>query len=191
MEGDRLLQVYINLNADVLQPYQIVEGGYKIVVTPWMESMGHGSETRPTATLLWNAEKGVYEGEANFGMEGDWRLYFKVIDAETDAPVAGADGIESALYWDIVVNCDDGSGIRPVGDGPDVKVYPTLTQGEVTVVAPFDATVGIVNLSGQRLQSRTAAAHTPLHLHIGGKGLYLINIQAANGDAVTRKVIVK
>ena len=192
VDDDQTLQVYINLRSDVLQPYQIVEGGYKFVVTPWMVDMGHGSETKPTVTLLWNAEKGVYEGESNFGMEGDWRLYFKVLDAETDALVAGADGAESTLYWDIVVKHNDGfSGIQPIDNGSEVKVYPTLTQGDVTVVVSVDATVNVFNSGGQHLQSHVAAAHTPLRLNIGGKGLYLISIQAANGDAVTRKVIVR
>jgi hypothetical protein len=189
-EGGQTLQAYINKKTDVLQPYLIVEGGYKIVVTPWMVDMNHGSEGN--TPLEWNAGKGLYEGTVNFGMEGHWRLYIQVLDVETGALVAGDEGTASTLYWDVAVG-SNGTGIDPIAASPPAQVYPTITQGDVTVEVPVDATVSILNLSGQHLQSHAAYAGTPLTLNLSryGKGFYLINIRPANGQVTTRKAIVK
>jgi hypothetical protein len=190
-EGSQALQAYVNKKTDVLQPYLIVEGGYKIVVTPWMVDMEHGSEDN--TPLEWNGEKGVYEGTVNFGMEGNWRLYFKVLDAETDTLIAGDEGTESTLYWDVAVGKNESNGNSPIAAGAQAQVYPTLTDGHVTVEVPADATVSVFSFGGQRLQSRAAYAGTSLSLDLSryGKGLYLVNIRTASGETITRKVIVK
>jgi hypothetical protein len=184
--GAQVLQAYINRNVVSAEPYQIVEGGYKIVVTPSL-----GTTTLPAVTLLWNAEKGIYEGDVNFSQEGLWTLYFKVLDASSDALIAGDNGTSSTLTWKINVECGDDTGINPIVGNSDVKVYPAFTIDEVTVEVPVDAQIDVVSLSGQRLKSRSAYANTPLTLNLSGKGLYLISIQTANGEVVTRKVVVK
>ncbi|MDR0542447.1 MAG: T9SS type A sorting domain-containing protein, partial [Dysgonamonadaceae bacterium] len=188
-EGAQVLQAYINRNEVGTEPYQIVEGGYKIVVTP-----NFGATTLPVDTLLWNAEKGIYEGNSvTFTEEGLWTLYFKVLDAATNELITGggSDGTESNRFWKINVVDGSGAGIRQITGGSEVKVYPTLTQGDVTVEVPADATVNVFAINGERLQSHNAKAAAPLTLNISRKGLYLINIQTVTGEVVTRKVIVK
>ncbi|MDR1938880.1 MAG: T9SS type A sorting domain-containing protein [Tannerellaceae bacterium] len=186
--GAQTLQAYINENVVGTEPYQIVEGGYKIVLTPQ-----YGTTVSPAVTLLWNTAKGIYEGAVNFNEEGLWTLYFKVLDAHTDALVAGANGTESTLTWKINVGSGGGvpSSISPVAAGTQVQVYPALTQGDVTVEVPIDATVSVFNLSGQRLLNSVAYAGTPLTLNLSrySKGFYLISIRTASGETITRKVV--
>jgi hypothetical protein len=185
-KGSQTLQAYINEKIVGTDPYLIVEGGYKIVVTPTF-----GTIVLPAVTLLWNVEKGIYEGNVNFSEEGLSTLYFKILNAENDALVAGDNGTDSNLKWIINVAYGGDTGIRQTITDSEVKVYPTLTQGDVTVLAPFDAKVSVISINGQGLQNSTVAANIPLHLNIRGKGLYLINIQAANGEVITRKIIAK
>jgi hypothetical protein len=184
------LQAYVNRRTDVLQPYLIVEGGYKIVVTPWMPDMNHGSEGN--TPLEWNAGKGIYEGTVNFGMKGNWRLYIKVLDAETGVLVAGDEGTASTLYWDVVIG-SGGTGINPIVTGLQALVYPTFTNGKVTVEVPVDAVISVISFSGQRLQLCVAYAGAPLTLDLSryGQGLYLISIKTSGDRVTTHKVIVK
>jgi hypothetical protein len=185
-EGSQTLQAYINEKIVGTDPYLIVEGAYKIVVTPTF-----GTTVLPSVTLLWNVEKGIYEGNVNFSEEGLSTLYIKILNAENDALVAGDNGTDSNLKWIINVACGDDTGIRQTLTDSEVKVYPTLTQGDVRVVAPANAVVNVISRNGQVLQSRNAIANVPLNLYIKEKGLYLINIQTVNGEALTRKIIVK
>jgi len=186
--GEQTLSAYINLRTDVLEPYRIVEGGYKIIVTPRMTEMNHGSYARPTDTLLWNAEKSVYEGLAAFDMEGDWRLYFKILD-EDDNLIAGDEGTESSLYWNISVK-ENATGIVPSINDADVKVY-SVGRGNITVNVSADPDISVINLNGQSLQKSRATANVPLNIKIGGKGLFLVNIKTGNGKIFLRKVIVR
>jgi hypothetical protein len=189
--GVQTLKAYINQNVVATQPYQVVEGGYKIVVTP-----NFGATTLPVDTLLWNAEKGIYEGRSViFSEEGLWTLYFKVLNAETNELIAdgGDNGTDSNRFWKINVESGEETAIKQILNESDVKVYPTVTTGDVTVKIPVDAKVEVVNLNGQRLQSRTITGNTPLTLNLSdnGKGLYLISVKTVNGEVITRKVVVK
>jgi hypothetical protein len=67
-----------------------------------------------------------------------------------------------------------------------------LTDGNVTVEVSADATVRVIGLGGQRLQSRAVYAGTPLTLDLSRyrKGFYLISIKTASGETITRKVIL-
>jgi hypothetical protein len=190
--GNQTLQAHINLSENNLLPYQIVEGGYRIVVTPYMVDMGHGSDPA-TATLLWNAGKNIYEGAVNFGMEGNWRLYFKVLKAADNALVAGEDGTDSPLYWDVVVAKAPPASAAGTVNALQTRIYPTVTANNITVETPVTARVSIFNIAGQGLQSRIAVANTPLNIELSsyGKGVYLVSVKAASGEAFTRKVIVK
>ncbi|KAA6300482.1 MAG: hypothetical protein EZS26_003372 [Candidatus Ordinivivax streblomastigis] len=101
VKGKQTLSAYINRKIESTNPYLIEEGGYKIVVTPYPETIGHGTSPE-TATLVWNAEKGIYEGDVTFLTQGNRRLYLNILDTE-GTPVAGDNGTESTLYWDITV----------------------------------------------------------------------------------------
>jgi hypothetical protein len=188
--GAQVLKAYINRNVVGTEPYQVVEGGYKIVVTPQF-----GTTTLPADTLLWKASKGIYEGKSViFSEEGLWTLYFKALDATTNALIEGGgdNGTESNRFWKINVEHGD-TGNNPITGNLDVKVYPTITTGKVTVNVPVDAQVDVFSLSGQRLQSRAATGNTPLTLTLSnnGKGWYLISIKTVNGEVITRKVVLK
>jgi hypothetical protein len=187
--GAQVLKAYINRNVVGTEPYQIVEGGYKIVVTPNLDTT-----TLPADTLLWNAQKGIYEGQSVVFSEGGlWTLYFKVLDAQTNELIenGGDNGTESNRFWKINVKSGEATGIKPIINNSDVKVYPTFTTGVITVEAPVGAQVNVFSISGQRLQRRTATTHAPLTLNLTGKGFYLINIQTIQGEVITRKVVVK
>ncbi|MDR2086173.1 MAG: T9SS type A sorting domain-containing protein [Dysgonamonadaceae bacterium] len=186
-EGLQTLQAYINERVTSTDPYPIVDGGYKIVVTPQQETT-----VLPAATLVWNDEKDVYEGTVNFTSEGLWTLYLKVLDAGNDALVAGADGVESALSWKINVS-KGGTGLQSIAGHSPVKVYPTISNGVFTVETATNADIDVFNLHGQRLQRHVASAGTPLPIDLSnyGKGRYLISVKTGSGEVVNRKVIVK
>ena len=66
------LEILINQNLMMTFP---VVNDFKIVFTPEMPSMGHGSPNNVNPTNIGN---GRYKGKVNYTMTGDWRLHFKI-----------------------------------------------------------------------------------------------------------------
>lgn len=97
-EGSNLLQARICLET------MIPVTGYRIEIDPRMPDMGNHSSpnNRP---LVWQADKGCYEGALNLTMTGWWRLNLKVYDGNDN--LIGGETVEgqgsSTLYWDIEI----------------------------------------------------------------------------------------
>ncbi len=188
--GSQTVKAYINKQVEVLQPYPTVDGGYKIEATPFMRSMGHGSDGN--TALTWNATDNAYEGTLNLSMDGDWRINLKIYDttSSTTTLVAGTDidsqGNGSTHYWDIYLGGT--TGITDLSAN-GISVYPTLSQGEITVVAPSEAKITVINSSGTKLESYQSAGTKTIQLNVPS-GLYLIAVEN-KGKTFVQKVIIR
>ncbi|MDR0748876.1 MAG: FixH family protein [Tannerellaceae bacterium] len=191
-EGTQTVYAHINVVDDVLQPYLPLEDGsnFLIKATPFMRSMGHGSSSID-APLAWDAAEGLYKGTLDFGMEGDWRINLKIYDAVADTLIAGADldpqGDGSTAWWDVYIT-KDVTGIENVTSGGTV-VYPTLSNGEITVASAAAATVKIIDFNGRTLASYHSDGNITVRPNVGN-GLYLVAVES-NGKLSTHKIIVR
>jgi hypothetical protein len=187
-EGSQTVQAYINKQEDALQPYPVVEGGFKIEITPWMAAMNHGSSGN--TPLEWNVERKVYEGTLNLGMEGDWRIYLQVLDADADTVIAGAAGTESTLYWDVQTH--QPAGLSTVTTAKAASVYPTLSKGEITVKTQERATISVIDIAGKTLASYLVGANEAFPVGLNyPNGLYLVAIENEKGITAVHKVILQ
>ncbi len=186
--GSQTVKAYVNKEVDLLQPFPVAYGGFKIVPTPFMRFMGHISHGNDSI-LAWNTTDSVYEGTLNFSMEGDWRINLKVYDAKTDTLLKGVDldpqGDNSTVFWDIYL--ENSNGIKDVkSDG--ILVYPTLSHGEITVVSPAEARIKVVELTGQTIGYYQSAGSKTIQLNVV-PGLYFVSVESS-GKTFTQKVIV-
>jgi len=186
--GSQTVQAFINRKDDVVKPYPIQEGGFKIVATPFMRSMGHGSAGN--APLLWNATKHDYEGTLNFSMEGDWRVNLKVYDAVADTLVAGsnidAEGNGSTHFWDVYLT---GTTTGISDQKQHVQIYPTLSNGNITIDSPAEAQITVRNVVGKTIGNYHSDGNNTLQLDVPS-GLYLVSVQSL-GKTFTQKVIIQ
>jgi hypothetical protein len=74
-------------------------GNFTLIITPWMSSMGHGSNNN--VNLTWDADRNIYRGTVNFGMAGDWRVYLQLKD-ENGTTLFGNSDNTSTLYFDFL-----------------------------------------------------------------------------------------
>jgi hypothetical protein len=187
--GTQTIQAYINKKVDILQPFPVVTGGFKIEATPFMRSMGHGSSGN--TALEWNAEGEVFEGTLNFSMEGDWRINLKILDTTTDSLIAGADidhdGNGSTHFWDIYL--EKTQGLTEL-ESNGIRVYPTVSTGEITVVAPKEAAITIVDSNGRTLKSYTTQGNIKTINIDALPGLYFVKVKTNESSSV-HKVIIK
>jgi hypothetical protein len=189
--GSQNVKAYINKQEDVLQPYQVVESGFKIVPTPFMRSMGHGSSNN--TNLEWNTTDSVNEGTLNFSMEGDWRVNLKIYDAKTDTLVAGVDlnanGNNSAHYWDIYLDGGTKTGTKDV-KSTGILVYPTLSHGEITIVTPAEARVKVLDLSAKILETYQSSGSKTIYLNVPS-GLYFVSVESSNKTFIQKVIVIK
>jgi len=187
--GSQTVKAYINKRDDLLQPFPLVNDGFKIVATPFMRSMGHGSDGN--TDLVWNATDSVYEGTLNYSMDGDWRVNLKVYDAVTTSLIAGTDmdaeGNGSTLYWDFYLDSTL-TGMTEINSN-GISVYPTLSNGEITIVSPAEARIKVIDLIGNTIESYLSYGNKTIYLNVSS-GMYLISVQSA-GKTFIQKVIIK
>jgi len=187
--GSQIVKAYINKRYDLLQPFPVENDGFKILATPFMRSMGHGSDGN--TDLIWNAADSIYEGTLNFSMMGDWRVNLKVYDAVNNSLIAGtnmdAQGNGSTLYFDFYLD----SALTAITDvsSNGISVYPTLSTGEITVVSPGEARINVMNLMGNTIQSCQSSGSKIIHLNVQ-PGIYFISVESS-GKTVVQKVIIK
>jgi hypothetical protein len=188
--GSQTVKAYINKQADVLQPFPVVDGGFKIVPTPFMRSMGHGSSGN--TDLVWNSTDSVDEGTLKFSMDGDWRVNLKIYDAIADTLIAGVDlnenGDNSTHYWDFYLETMDTTGIKNIKQN-GILVYPTLSQGEITIVSPAEARIKVIGLTGQTIGYYQSSGSKTIQLN-APSGLYFVLVESS-GKIFTQKVIIK
>lgn len=67
------IEILINKRADIMNFPGVP--GLKILMTPEMPSMGHGSPNNVNPVSIGN---GHYKGKVNYTMTGDWRIHFKI-----------------------------------------------------------------------------------------------------------------
>jgi hypothetical protein len=195
-EGKQTVRAYINVVDDVLLPYLPLDSGsgFLIKATPFMRSMGHGSES-VDAPLAWNDEEGLYTGTLDFSMEGDWRINLKVYDAAADTLIAGSDideqGDGSTAWWDVIIAPQSGSNVRNVADSK-TRIYPTVSNGEFTVVTPTAATVSLTDVSGRTLVTARSNGAVPSVIRTDvPAGLYLVAIKSEATVSVHKILIRK
>ncbi|MDR1877439.1 MAG: FixH family protein [Flavobacteriaceae bacterium] len=188
--GSQTVRAYINKRENLLLPYEIVEGGFRIEATPFMLSMGHGSNGN--TPLIWDDEDGVYKGTLNFSMQGDWRINLKIFDTE-DNLIAGTDidsnGNGSTLFWDILI--DKNLAITQI-EIPTIKtaVYPTVSQGEFTITSTAEAKVKIIDFAGRTVASyRISEGSSNIRLD-AVNGVYLVVVEDGK-TASTHKIILR
>ena len=76
----------------------------------------------------------------------------------------------------------------------DIKLYPNPTQGQFTLAAENNAvlenvTVVVYNLLGQVVTTQTISGRTAtLDLTNQPQGMYFVQLRAANGNEVTKKI---
>jgi len=187
--GSQTVKAYINKRNDLLQPFPVMNDGFKIVATPFMRSMGHSSDGN--TDLIWNATDSVYEGTLNFSMDGDWRVNLKVYDAVTTSLVAGTDmdaeGNGSTLYWDFYLDSTL-TGMTEINSN-GISVYPTLSNGEITIVSPAEARIKVIDLIGNTIESFQSSGSKTVDLNVQS-GLYFISVESS-GKTFIQKVIIR
>jgi hypothetical protein len=190
--GSQTVKAYINKQEGVLLSYPVVESGFKIVPTPFMRSMGHGSDGN--TDLEWNADDSVYEGTLNFSMEGDWRINLKIFDSAADTLIAGVDidedGNGSTHYWDIYLDSTTTTtGTKDVKSA-GILVYPSISHGEITIVTPAEAKVKVVDLSGKILETHQLSESKTIYLNVKS-GLYLVSVESSNWTFIQKVIVIK
>jgi hypothetical protein len=79
------------------------------------------------------------------------------------------------------------TGITNVAE--NVDIYPTISKGTITVDAPVNAKITILNILGKKLDTYKSEGKTPISLNYSN-GVYIVVID--NADTITtRKVILK
>ena len=188
--GTQTVKAYINRKDSLLLPYQIVNGGFYITHVPVMESMGHSSSGN--VQFIWNATDSVYNATIHFSMEGDWRINLQVYDSGTNSLVGGTvfnyeNGQSSSLYWDIFLGATI-TGLKDITLS-GVSVYPTLSQGDITVVSPADATIKVIDFTGKTIESYQSSGSRTIHLNVPS-GLYLVSVESS-GKTFVQKIIIR
>jgi len=152
--------------------------------------MGHGSDGN--TDMVWNVADSDYEGTLNFSMDGDWRVNLKVYDAVTNLLVAGTNmdalGNGSTLYWDFYLDSSMQTGIKDI-NSTGISVFPTLSNGDITIVSPVEATIKVLDLIGNTIDSYQSSGRKTIHLNVPS-GLYFIAVQSS-GKTTVQKVIIK
>jgi len=189
--GTQTVKAYINRKDSALRPYQIVNGGFYIKQVPVMESMGHSSSGN--TQFAWNTTDSVYNATIHFSMEGDWRINLQVYDSVTSSLVGGSsfdyeNGESSTLYWDIFLGATSIAGLKDITLS-GVSVYPTLSQGDVTVVSPAEATIKVIDFTGRTIESYQSSGSRTIHLNVPS-GLYLVSVESS-GRTFVQKVIIQ
>jgi len=117
--------------------------------------------------------------------------YYKVTAVNTmpgnttceSAPAMAVDGIHDY----VTVQTD---GVNELND--DTKIYPSPTNGQITIEAEGMSHVTIMNALGQTIyDAPTNADQTVLDLSQYGTGMYLIRINTEKGVSVKRVSVVK
>jgi len=188
--GSQTIKVYINKRDDLLKPFPLINGGFRIIATPFMRSMGHGSTGN--TDLVWNATDSLYNGTLNFSMDGDWRINLKVYDSETNTLVAGTDmdaqGNGSTHYLDFYLDSSIQTGITDI-NSTRISVYPTISQGEITILSPVEATIKVLDLIGNTISTCQSTGSKTIHLNVQS-GIYFISVESL-GKTFIQKVIIK
>ena len=187
--GKKTVKAYINRKDSALLPFKEVDGGFSIIQVPVMESMGHSSSGN--TPFSWNATDSVFTATINFSMEGDWRINLQVYDSGTSSLVGGSVfnyviGQSSTLYWGIFLGTTTGLKDKTLSG---VSVYPTLSQGDVTVVSPTEATIKIIDFTGRAIDSYQSSGNRTIHLNVPS-GLYLVSVECS-GKTFVQKVIIR
>jgi len=190
VSGSQTVKAYINKVDSTLQPYKVVDGGFYITEVPYMESMAMGTDG-PHTNFIWNSIDSVYEATIDFSMPGDWRLSLKVYDNSTSTLIAGTDidqnGDGSTLFWDVYLSTTT-TGIKNATSN-GISVYPTLSQGEITVVSPAGARIKVIDFTGQTIRFYQSSGSQTFNLNVPS-GLYFVAVQNA-GKNFVQKVIIK
>ena len=191
--GNQTVKAYINKKDSVLRPYQVVNGGFYIIQKPVMPSMGHSSSGN--TQFSWNAADSVYKATIHLSMEGDWRIGLKVYDPVTSNLVAGTYiddfGEGSTLYWDIFLGNEviDITGIHNDILSNGVSVYPTLSQGRVTVETLSEARIQVLDFTGKLIGTYQSSGSKTIQLNVPS-GLYFVTVESL-GKTFVQKVIIR
>ena len=70
-----------------------------------------------------------------------------------------------------------------------ISVYPTFSQGEITIISPADATIKVLDYTGRTIESYQSSGSRTIRLNVPS-GLYLINVESA-GETTVKKVIIR
>lgn len=187
--GRQTVKAYVNKKVTGEDPFPTVDGGFKIVATPFMRSMGHSSQGN--TALEWNSTENVYSGTLNFSMEGDWRVNLKVYDAVADTLIYGTDldqnGDGSTLWWDFSLYKLVSAVSTPVSN-ENVRIL-SGSDGSVTVQTAQRAEINVFDFTGRLLNSFISEGSKTIILN-STAGVYIVAV-TTNGKTSAQKVIVQ
>lgn len=94
----------------------------------------------------------------------------------------------SALH--VAGQCAAVSGINESAANAGVLLYPNPATGNVYINAPQSALITIYNTQGQIMKLLTGTGeNTPLNVSAYAAGIYLVKVQLADGNTVTRRLV--
>jgi len=70
-----------------------------------------------------------------------------------------------------------------------ISVYPTLSQGEITIISPAEATVKVFDYTGKTIETYQSSGSRTISLNVPS-GLYLVKVESA-GETSVQKVIIR
>ena len=70
-----------------------------------------------------------------------------------------------------------------------ISVYPTLSQGEITIISPAEATIKVLDYTGKTIESYQSSGSRTIRLNVQ-PGLYLISVESV-GETTVQKVIIR
>jgi hypothetical protein len=83
---------------------------------------------------------------------------------------------------------DSSSGLKNTTTS-SISVYPTLSQGEITVISPAEAKVKVIDFTGKTIESYQSSGSRTISLNVPS-GLYLVFVESA-GETTVKKVIIR
>jgi hypothetical protein len=83
---------------------------------------------------------------------------------------------------------DTSSGIKNTITS-SISVYPTLSQGVITIISPAEATIKVLDYTGKTIETYQSSGSKTINLNVPS-GLYLVNVESA-GETSVQKVIIR
>jgi len=122
----------------------------------------------------------------------DWRINLQVYDSGTNSLVGGSsfnyeNGESSTLYWDVFLGAIT-TGLKDI-TLRGISIYPTISQGDITVISPAEATIKVIDFTGKTIASYQSSGTRTIHLNVLS-GLYLVSVESS-GRTFVQKVIIR
>jgi len=70
-----------------------------------------------------------------------------------------------------------------------ISVYPTLSQGKITIISPEKATIKVLDYTGKTIETYQSSGSRTINLNVSS-GLYLVYVESA-GETSIQKVIIR